>query len=135
MSRRNLSQRVPPLRQNFSDTISNLLTVPEDQASLQGAKSVASALVPSPNADFSTLVYASNRNAGLNGDPRGGVIAVFILDAVDGKLLIISQFFTGLKQVRGMQPGGPNSKFLHFRQDVGGGLVKGEDLWNRSGDD
>ena len=96
------SQLVPPLVQNICDTVSNLLIVPEDQASLQGAKFVASeALIPSASAEFSALLYASNRNTGPNGDPRGGVVAVFVLDAVDGKHQIISQFFTGLKQVRG----------------------------------
>jgi len=97
------SQRVLPLRRDISDAISNLLIVPEDQALLQGAKFVVSeVLIPSPNADFSTLVYASNRNIVPNGDPRGSVIVVFILGAVDGKYQIISQSLTGLKQVRGM---------------------------------
>jgi len=79
------SQRVSPLVQNSSDIISNLSTVPQDQASLQGAKFVTTeVLITFPNADFpSTLVYASNRDTGPNGDPRGDTIAVFTLDAVE----------------------------------------------------
>ena len=41
------------------------------------------------------MVYASNRNTGTNNHPRGDAIAVFTLDAVDGRLRIINQFFTG----------------------------------------
>ena len=50
------------------------------------------------------MVYAPNCNTGLNDDPRGDAIAVFAFDGIE---------------------------FLHFRQDAGGGLVEGEDLWNR----
>jgi len=107
------SQRIPPLGQNSSDAISTLSVIPEDQASLEGAMfGAAEVLIPSPNSAFpSTLVYASNRNSGTNDDPRGDSIAVFTLEK-DGKLQIINQFFTGLKQVRGMQFGGPDDKFL-----------------------
>ena len=66
------------------------------------------------------MLYAPNRNTGTNGDPRGGVVAAFVLDAVDEKHQIISQFFTKLKQVRGMQFGEPDNRFLHFHQDAGG---------------
>jgi len=118
------SQRVPPQCQNSSDMISNLLIVPEDQAALQGAKfGAAEVLIPSPNEAFpSTLVYASNRNIGPNDDPRGDSITVLTLDA-DGKLQIINQFFTGLKQVRGMQFGGPDNRFLVASGVVGDGGV------------
>ena len=95
------SQRVPLFIRIFLIPFSNLLTVPEDQASLQGAKSAASVLIPSPNTDFSILVHASNRNTGLNVDPRGGMIAIFTPDTVDGKPRMISQFSAALKQVRG----------------------------------
>ena len=53
------------------------------------------------------MVYAPNRNTGPNDDPRRDAIAVFTLDGIE---------------------------FLHFRQDAGGGLVEGEDLWNRCRD-
>ena len=114
------SQRIPPLGQNISDIISNLTIVPEDQAALQGAQfAAAEVLIPSPNTAFpSTLVYASNRNTGTNDDPRGDAITVLTLDA-DGKLQIASQFFTGLRQVRAMQFGGPDNKFL-----VASGVVR-----------
>ena len=118
------SQQIPPLGQNNSDIISNLSIVPADQAALQGAKfAAAEVLIPPPNTAFpSTLVYASNRNTGSNDDPRGDAITVLTLDA-DGKLQIINQLFTGLKQVRGMQFGGPNNTFLVASGVVGDGGV------------
>ena len=42
---------------------------------------------------------------------------------MDGKLTIINQFFTGLKQVRGMQFGGPDNRFLVTSGVVGDGGV------------
>ena len=47
------------------------------------------------------MVYAPNRNTGLNDDPRGDAIAVFAFDGIE---------------------------FLHFRQDASGGLVEGESV-------
>ena len=119
-----ISQRIPPLGQNSSDIISNFSIVPEDQAALEGAKfGAAEVLIPSPNKAFpSTLVYASNRNIGPNDDPRGDSVAVFTL-GTDGKLQLIKQFFTGLKQVRGMQFGGPDNRFLVASGVVGDGGV------------
>lgn len=118
------SQRIPPLGQNNSDIISGLSIVPEDRAALQGTKfAAAEVLIPPPNAAFpSTLVYASNRNTGTNVDPRGDSIAVLTLDT-DGKLQITNQFFTGLEQVRGMQFGGPDNRFLVASGVVGDGGV------------
>ena len=118
------SQHIPPLGQNSSDLISNLSIVPEDQAALAGAKfGAAEVLIPPPNESFpSTLVYASNRNIGPNDDPRGDSITVLTLDA-NGNLKIINQFFTGLKQVRGMQFGGPDNMFLVASGVVGDGGV------------
>ena len=116
------SQRIPPLGQNSSDFISNLSIVPADQANVQGAKfAAAEVLIPPPNPTFpSTLVYASNRNTGTNDDPRGDAIAIFSLDA-NGNLQLVNQFFTGLKQVRGMQFGGPDNKYLVASGVVGDG--------------
>ena len=83
----------------------------------------AEVLIPPPNNAFpSTLVYASNRNTGTSEDPRGDSIAVFTLDA-DGKLELVNQFFTGLNQVRGMQFGGPDNRFLVASGVVGDGGV------------
>ena len=42
---------------------------------------------------------------------------------MDGKLKMIQQFFTGLKQVRGMQFGGPDNRFLVASGVVGDGGV------------
>lgn len=99
---------------------------------MAGAKfGAAEVLIPPPNQAFpSTLVYASNRNIGPNSDPRGDSIAVLILDA-DGTLQIINQFFTGLNQVRGMQFGGPDNRFLVASGVVGSGGVS---VFERVGD-
>ena len=107
------SQRIPPLGKNTSDLISNLTIVPADQAAVQGAKfAAAEVLIPPPNKVFNTtLVYASNRNIGTNNDTRGDTIAVLSLDA-DGKLQIVNQLYTQLRQVRGMQFGGPDDRYL-----------------------
>ena len=113
------TQRIPPLGQNSSGVISSFSVIPEDQVALEGALfAAAELLIPKPNDAFpSTLVYASNRNNGESNDPRGDSIAVFTLCA-DGKLELVNQFYTGLIQVRGMQFGGPDNKFL-----VAGGVA------------
>jgi len=118
------SQSIPPLGQNSSDIISELSIIPKDQAGSQGTTfAAAEVLIPSPNGVFpSTLVYASNRNTGPNVDPRGDAIAVFTLSA-DGKLELVNQFFTGLNQVRGMQFGGPDDRYLVASGVVGSGGV------------
>ncbi|KAF9777854.1 Lactonase, 7-bladed beta-propeller-domain-containing protein [Thelephora terrestris] len=118
------SQLIPPLGQNSSDLISNLSIVPVDQAALPGASfAAAEVLIPPPNQVFnSTLVYASNRNTGTGIDTRGDSIAVLSL-ASDGTLQIVNQFFTGLQQVRGMQFGGPDNRFLVASGVVGNGGV------------
>jgi len=118
------SQRIPPLGQNGSDFISDLSIVPEDQAKIQGTSfAAAEVLIPSRNEVFnSTLVYASNRNTGTTTGPEGDSIAVLSLDA-DGTLQIVNQFFTGLQQVRGMQFGGPDDRYLVASGVVGNGGV------------
>ena len=91
---------------------------------MQGAKfAAAEVLIPPPNSAFpSTLVYASNRNTGSTVDPRGDAIAIFSLDA-DGKLELVNQFFTGLEQIRGMEFGGPDNRYLVASGVVGDGGV------------
>ncbi|KAF9787763.1 Lactonase, 7-bladed beta-propeller-domain-containing protein [Thelephora terrestris] len=118
------SQRIPPLGQNSSGLISNLSIVPLDQAAMAGASfAAAEVLIPSPNLVFnSTLVYASNRNTGTIIDTRGDSIAVLCLSP-DGTLQMINQFFTGLNQVRGMQFGGPDNRYLVASGVVGDGGV------------
>jgi 6-phosphogluconolactonase (cycloisomerase 2 family) len=126
------SQRVPFLDQSGSDIISNLSIVPEDQAALQGAKfAAAEVLIPSRRKIFpSGLVYASNRNIGPNDDPRGDAITVLTIDE-DGKLEIVNQFFTGLKQIQGMKFGGPDDRFLVVSGAAGdGGVVVFERVGN-----
>lgn len=83
----------------------------------------AEVLIPSPSCAFpSTLVYASNRHTGTSNDTRGDSIAVLSL-AANGTLQIINQFFTGLNQVRGMQFGGPDNRYLVASGVVGNGGV------------
>lgn len=53
-------------------------------------------------------IYVSNRNTG-NVDPRGDTIAIF---EIEPKLRLVTQFYTGLDQIRGMQLGGPEKEFL-----------------------
>jgi len=127
------TQRIPPLGQNSSGIISSLSVVPEDQVGLEGAVfAAAELLIPKPNNAFPiTLAYASNRNNGESDpDPRGDSIAVFTLCA-DGKLELVNQFYTGLVQVRGMQFGGPDNKFLVAGGVAGdGGVVVFERVGN-----
>ena len=113
------TQRIPPLGQNSSGIICSFSVVPEDQAGLEGALfAAAELLIPKPNDAFpSTLVYASNRNNGQSTDPRGDAITIFTL-CEDGKLELVNHFYTGLVQVRGMQFGGPDNKYL-----VAGGVA------------
>ncbi|GJE92408.1 isomerase YbhE-like protein [Phanerochaete sordida] len=54
------------------------------------------------------LIYVSNRNTG-NVDPRGDTIAIF---ALEPRLTLVQQVYTGLDQIRGMQLGGPENEFL-----------------------
>jgi len=118
------SQRIPPLGQDTSGLISNLSVVPEDQAAEPGSAYLAAeVLIPPTNSVFSTpLVYASNRKNGTNTDPRGDSIAVLSI-APDGTLKIINQFFTGLIQVRAMEFGGPDDRYLVTAGFVGDGGV------------
>ena len=118
------SQLIPPLGQDSSHLISNLSIVPQDQIGLQGAQfAAAEVLIPPPNQAFPcTLVYASNRNTGNTTDPKGDSIAVLTLSP-DGTLEIINQFFPGLEQIRGMQFGGPDNRYLAASGVVGDGGV------------
>ena len=118
------SQSIPPLGQNSSDLISNVSIVPADRAGSPGFTfAAAEVLIPSPNDVFPyTLVYASNRNVGNASDPRGDSIAILSIDA-HGTLQVKNQFFTGLQQVRGMQFGGPDDRYLVASGVVGNGGV------------
>lgn len=119
------SQFIPSSSQNSSDLISSIYIVPTDQASLPGAKfAAAEVLIPSPNDAFPlNLVYASNRNVGTNiTDPRGDSVAILSL-GTDGTLQLVNQFFTGLQQVRGMQFGGPDDRYLVASGAAGNGAV------------
>ena len=53
-------------------------------------------------------IYVSNRNTG-NVDPQGDTIAIF---ALEPKLTLVKQIYTGLDQIRGMQVGGPENEYL-----------------------
>lgn len=69
------------------------------------------------------MVYASNRNTGTNTtDPRGDSIAIIALNA-DGELQTDNYFFTGLQQLRGMQFGGPDDRYLVTGAAAGNGGI------------
>jgi 6-phosphogluconolactonase (cycloisomerase 2 family) len=69
-------------------------------------------LIPPTSSAFpTTYIYASNRNTGYNRDPRGGD-AITIIQVSGGQLSIVGYVYTGLDQIRGMQFGGPDKRYL-----------------------
>ncbi|KAJ7180594.1 Lactonase, 7-bladed beta-propeller-domain-containing protein [Mycena filopes] len=78
----------------------------------------AELLIPEPNSTFSTpYAYVSNRNNPANG---GDTIAIF---SIQGDTLeLVVEISTGLKHLRGMVFGGPDSKWLIAGGALGGGV-------------
>jgi 6-phosphogluconolactonase (cycloisomerase 2 family) len=70
----------------------------------------ASASFPNP------YIYVSNRNTGTQ-DPKGDSIVIYSFDS-KGKVTELKQVYTGLDQVRGMEFGGEDNKYL-----VAGGVA------------
>jgi 6-phosphogluconolactonase (cycloisomerase 2 family) len=71
----------------------------------------AELLIPSSSAAFpTTYIYASNRNVGPNRDPRGD--AITIIRYSGGQLHVVGYTYTGLDQIRSMQFGGPDKRYL-----------------------
>jgi len=72
------------------------------------AMAAAEILIPNPPSKFPTpYIYVSNRNTGVQ-DPRGDAIAIFEhvnQGQPDEELRLITEVFTGLDQIRGMEIG------------------------------
>lgn len=104
-----LTEQIIPLPPNgTTPLIANLSilppTIPEG-SDFHAAEILLTEFSPSFPQPF---IYASNRNTG-NVDPRGDTIAIF---AVEPKLTLVNQVYTGLDQIRGMMLGGPENEFL-----------------------
>ncbi|KAJ6551294.1 Lactonase, 7-bladed beta-propeller-domain-containing protein [Mycena capillaripes] len=75
----------------------------------------AEILIPPPSASFpSQYIYVSNRNTGVQ-TPTGDSIAIF--ENLDQgtpreRLQLVTQVFTGLDQIRGMEFGGEDDEYL-----------------------
>ena len=107
------AQKIPPLGStNTSSILSVESIVPNDKPIVPKDFAAAELLFPSPSSDFTQpFLYASNRNIGTSPDPRGDSIAIFTFDS-NGILKLVNQAFTGLVNIRGMQFGGPDNRYL-----------------------
>lgn len=117
------SQHIPILPANSSCLISNSSILPLGLP--QGASmAAAEILIPPPSKSFpGSYIYVSNRNVGVQ-DPRGDSIAIFSFHPETGKVKLVNQIFTGLDQIRGMEFGGENDRYLIAAGVVGtGGVV------------
>lgn len=124
-----ISQQIPAAPNGTSPIISNLSIVPQD-APQNATFAAAEILFPTPNTAFpGRYVYVSNRNIGPTFDPRGDSIAVFAA-AGSGELTLVRHVFTGLQQIRGMQFGGVDNKFLIAGANTQGGVA----MFERTGD-
>lgn len=101
-------QAIPPAPNGTASLIANLSilppTIPAGSAFAGGEILLreASPRFPQP------FLYVSNRNTGTQ-DPRGDTIAIF---ALEPKLHLVKQVYTGIDQIRGMEFGGPEGEFL-----------------------
>ena len=104
-----LTQQIVPSAPNgTTPLIANMSILPPTYPSGSDFHA-AELLLTEPTASFpQPLAYASNRNTG-NVDPRGDTIAIF---ALEPRLTLVQQVYTGLAQIRGMQLGGPENEFL-----------------------
>ncbi|KAJ4485779.1 Lactonase, 7-bladed beta-propeller-domain-containing protein [Lentinula aciculospora] len=93
-----------------ASTMYNLPPLPNDMLA-------AEILIPKPNAAYPTpYMYVSNRN---HPSPDGDSVAIFSIDKPNA-LELIAEVRTGLRHLRGMEFGGPDSKYL-----CAGGLYAG----------
>jgi len=105
------SQKIPTLPAKSSPLISNVSIIPSSPPS--GASFAAGEILMPPTSDsFPTpFVYTSNRNTGTQ-DSKGDAIAIFMLDPDTGAVHLVNQVYTGLDQIRGMEFGGEDDKYL-----------------------
>lgn len=82
--------------------LGNVTITPSDPPN--GAKFAAGEiLIPEPTAEFPIpYIYVSNRNTGTP-DPRGDTIAIY--ERTESGLTLLTQVYTGLNQIRGMEIG------------------------------
>jgi len=108
-------QKIPPLgSSNDSSILSSASILPEDQPFSPAKFAAAELLFPrvSSYSNFTQpYLYASNRNIGPALDARGDTIAIFTFDS-NGTLKLVKHVFTGLVNIRGMQFGGPDDRYL-----------------------
>ncbi|KAF7369139.1 putative isomerase YbhE [Mycena venus] len=107
-------QAIPAAPNGTSPTISSVSIIPANPPA--GAVwAAAEILIPPPSARFpSQYIYVSNRNTGVQ-TPTGDSIAIF--ENVDQgtpkeRLQLVTQVFTGLDQIRGMEFGGEDDEYL-----------------------
>ncbi|KZS89151.1 putative isomerase YbhE [Sistotremastrum niveocremeum HHB9708] len=110
-------QIIPASRFSTADpTIKTLLTTPPGVNTTNGTYHAAELLFPKPNLLFpQEFLYVSNRDTGIP-DPRGDSVAIFATNP----LRFVTQVYTGLDQIRGMELGGPNNEYL-----IAAGLTDG----------
>ncbi|KAI9566075.1 Lactonase, 7-bladed beta-propeller-domain-containing protein [Boletus coccyginus] len=95
-------REVPSYPNGTSEILSNVSIIPPDPPA-GSVFAAAEILIPEPTAEYPIpYIYASNRNTGVQ-DPRGDTIAIF--ENVDNRLVLRSQVYTGLDQIRGMMSG------------------------------
>ncbi|KAJ7054128.1 Lactonase, 7-bladed beta-propeller-domain-containing protein [Mycena amicta] len=108
-------QTIPSYPNGTSNVISTASIIPTNPPPPPGAVwAAAEILIPSNSARFQQYIYVSNRNTGIQG-PDGDSIAIFEnvdQDTPHEHLQLVSQVFTGLDQIRGMEFGGPDDEYL-----------------------
>jgi len=109
------AQKIPQLgSSNTSSILSSASIIPTDRPFVPTDFAAAELLFPkvSPSSGFTQpYLYASNRNIGTSPDARGDSIAIFTFDS-NGTLKLVNHAFTGLVNIRGMQFGGPDDRYL-----------------------
>jgi len=101
-------QAIPAAGNGTSSTIASVSIIPANPPA-GSVWQAAEILIPVPTSKFKTpYIYVSNRNTGTVLDPRGDSIAIFE-HVNEGKsnegLKLVTQVFTGLDQIRGMEFG------------------------------
>jgi len=104
------SQTIPSLQTNSTPLISNETITPPNLPT-GAVMAAAEILLPPASPSFpGNYIYVSNRNIGVQ-DPRGDSIAIYSFDNT-GTLTFVNQVYTGLDQIRGMEFGGEDNKYL-----------------------
>lgn len=101
-------QAIPPAPNGTTPLIANVSIIPPNPPA-GAAFAAAEILIPPPTAKFPVpYIYVSNRNTGVQ-DPRGDSIAIFehinATRTTKEGLQLVTQVYTGLDQIRGMEIG------------------------------